>query len=147
MEKKFFRWLYLSMGLVLLLFGFRKWAIEDRWQRALALAEQVERELDSMPSTRPILHGEAIEGSAFEEYARLAALLQPSAHDDWIQSCKDLEFGETESRDALLAEHSEFWEVLSRGARSVDARYSVDWKLGARVQTPRLMDDLSLIHI
>lgn len=97
------------------------------WQAMLDTGSDMEQILADRESRRPTLHGETIEGLAFDEYDLATELLSETALEDWItivQADRNGDMRAKELRDSLIEEHAATLAALSRGARSTDARFT-----------------------
>ena len=116
----------------------------------LTSADEMEQALESQESERPVLHGEPIDGSAFDEYKLAAGLVSDAANDDWI-ACRNATLNgdkcATDLREELVAQHSEMLAALERGAQSASGKFTVKWKAGFEIEVPKLMANRTVVNI
>lgn len=100
---------------------------DHAWQAMLDTGSEMEQVLANHETRRPVLHGDAIEGFAFEEYELAIDLLSETALEDWIavvQADRNGDMRAKELRDSLIDKHAATLAALSRGARSTDPRFT-----------------------
>ena len=127
---------------------------EQNWKAMVAARAELKSSINGLPNSRPVLHGDAIEGRAFDEYGLFAdgfRSLPNSEFSDVKLTLKDSsaakDSGASELRDSLLDSHQLTLEALGRGARSIDSRYLLDWKKGIPFDLPNMSQIRSVVNL
>ena len=130
--------------------SYRSSHIDRAWREMIAACRAQELAIDARDQTRPVLHGESIEGLAFDEYKRAEGLLSETAYDDWITVREATILGDGSHlplRHALVTQHADMLAALALGARHRDGRFPVDWEKGWETEMPKLMTGRTMVNI
>ena len=129
---------------VVILHAYRLKLVDDE----VALAhEQLKETLLGLETTRPVLHGEPIEGFAFDHYKLIGSLLSPTVVDDRLAWLNADGAQADELRDASLDSNRLALEALELGARSTDSLYKLDWSSPPPVEHPKLGSTRSIVNL
>ena len=115
-----------------------------------AIGAEYQERLAAFDGRRPVLHGEARDGLAFDEYGEAVELLREDVYDEWVEYAAVRETSAEAARaarDKHLAGHQPALEALARGARTTDAKRHIDWSLRTPLQTASLLRSRALNNL
>jgi hypothetical protein len=115
--------------------------VDRQWAEMRREADRLRADIENVPTVRPVLRGEPLEGNAWLDYEAAVAFSgsTPWLEADW-KNLSDYETGRERVDplllEAMLSKGPSMFELLAHGARRRQGAYPYAWSQGASMKQP-----------